>query len=105
MNNFTKKYDKILDELKWFEAGSNFLNQKRCPRLSYIELISVDLTEESLCVDSEYQLFRIFPESLSSKIERSVYTRRRRKLFFCKRTYSQRDVGKAYKYWKLFYSW
>lgn len=32
-------------------------------------------------IDSEYQLFRILQESLSNKIERSVYNRRRRKLF------------------------
>jgi len=44
----------------------------------------VDLTAESLCIDSEYQLFRTLPESLSYKIERNVYNRRRRKLFFVK---------------------
>ena len=66
------------------EVRSNFLNQIRCTRLSDIELIALDLTAESLSVDSEYQLFRILPSSLSSKIERSVYNRRRRKLFFVK---------------------
>jgi len=84
MNNFTTKYEKILEMLKQFKTKSNFLNQKRCPRLSDIELISVDLTAESLSIDSEYQLFRTLPESLSSRIERSVYNRRRRKLFFVK---------------------
>lgn len=84
MNNFITKYEKILEILKQFETKNNFLNQIRCPRLSDIELISMDLTAESLGIDSEYQLFRIIPESLSSKIERSVYNRRRRKLFFVK---------------------
>ena len=42
MNNFITKYEKILEILKQFETKSNFLNQKRCPRLSDIELISVD---------------------------------------------------------------
>ena len=82
MNNFITKYEKILEILKQFETKSNFLNQIRRPRLSDIELIAVDLTAESLSVDSEYQLFRLLPSSLSSRIERSVYNRRRRKLFF-----------------------
>ena len=76
MNNFNTKYVKILEILKQFETKSNFLNQIRCPRLSDIELIAVDLTAESLSIDSEYQLFRVLPSSLSSRIERSVYNRR-----------------------------
>ena len=68
MNNFITKYEKILEILKQFETKSNFLNQIRCPRLSDIELIAVDLTAESLSIDSEYQLFRILPDLLSSRI-------------------------------------
>ncbi len=84
MNNFSTKFEKILEILKQFETKSNFLNQIRRPQLSDIELIAVDLTAESLSIDSEYQLFRVLPSSLSSRIERSVYNRRRRKLFFIK---------------------
>lgn len=84
MNNFIAKYEKILEILKQIETKSNFLNQIRRPRLSDIELIALDITAESLSIDSEYQLFRTLPTSLSSKIERSVYNRRRRKLFFVK---------------------
>jgi Transposase DDE domain len=84
MNNFLTKYEKILEILKQFETKSNFLNQIRRPRLSDIELIALDITAESLSIDSEYQLFRTLPSSLSSKIERSVYNRRRRRLFFVK---------------------
>ena len=84
MNNFITKYEKILEILKQFETKSNFLNQIRRPRLSDIELIALDITAESLSIDSEYQLFRTLPSSLSSKIERSVYNRRRRRLFFVK---------------------
>ena len=84
MNNFLTKYEKILEILKQFETKSNFLNQIRCPRLSDIELIALDITAESLGIDSEYQLFRTLPSPLSSKIERSVYNRRRRRLFFVK---------------------
>jgi len=42
------------------------------------------LTAEPFSMCSEYQLFRVLPSSLSSSIERSVYNRRRRKLFFIK---------------------
>lgn len=84
MNNFTTKYEKILEILKQFETKSNFLNQIRCPRLSDIELIAVDLTAESFSIDSEHQLFRVLPKFIGSKIERSVYNRRRRKLLFVK---------------------
>lgn len=84
MNNFTTKYDKILEILKQSETRNNFLNQIRIPKLSDIELIAIDLTAESLGIDSEYQLFRVLPSELYSKIERSVYNRRRRKLFFAK---------------------
>lgn len=84
MNNFLSKFEKILEILKQFETKSNFLNQIRQPRLSDIELLAVDLTAESLGIDSEHQLFRELPVTISSKIERSVYNRRRRKLFFVK---------------------
>ena len=84
MNNFTTKYEKVLEILKLIETKNNFLNQIRSPRLSDIELIAIDLTAEWLSIDSEYQLFRTLPLFLSTKIERSVYNRRRRKLFFVK---------------------
>ena len=41
----------------------------------------MNLTAEYLSIDSECQLFRIISEDLKSKIERSVYNRRKRKLF------------------------
>ena len=47
-------------------------------------MLAVDLTAESLGIDSEHQLFRELPVAISSKIERSVYNRRRCKLFFVK---------------------
>ncbi len=45
------------------------------------ELIAVNLTAEYMGVDSEHQLFRILPNSILSKIERSVYNRRKGRLF------------------------
>ena len=58
------------------------MNQKSCPRLSDIKLISVYLTAESLSFDFEHQLFRILLRFI--KIKRSVYNCRKRKLFYIK---------------------
>jgi hypothetical protein len=76
-----KKYEKVLEILKTIETKNNFLNQIRRPGLSALELIAIDITAEWLSIDSEYQLFIIISDVLNSKIERSVYNRRRRKLF------------------------
>lgn len=81
MNNFIRNYRKILKTLRQVEPKMNFLNQIRKPKLSDIELIAIDLTSEYMSIDSEYQLFRVLPSCLSNKIERSVYNRRKRKLF------------------------
>jgi len=81
MNNFTRNYEKILETLQIVESKMNFLNQIRKPRLSDIELIAIDLTSEFMGIDSERDLFRKLPFRLTSRIERSVYNRRKRKLF------------------------
>lgn len=47
-----------------------------------IELVSLILTAEYLGIDREYELFRRLPVSLSMLIERSVYNKRKRRLFF-----------------------
>ena len=82
MNNFEANYGKILETLQQIEIKMSFLHQIRTPKLSDIELIAMDLTAEYMGIDSEYQLFRVLPKSLSLKIERSVYNRRKRKLFY-----------------------
>lgn len=81
MNNFSESYKQILKTLIEIESNMNLLNQIRIPKLSDIELISVALTAEYLSIDSEYQLFRKLPVSLFNRIERSVYNRRKRRLF------------------------
>ncbi|SFU56418.1 hypothetical protein SAMN05216480_107142 [Pustulibacterium marinum] len=81
MHNFQTNYDKILEVLNTIEPKSNFLHQIRKPRLTDKELISINLTSEFMSIDSEHQLFRLLPEKLAAKIERSVYNRRRRRLF------------------------
>ena len=81
MNDFKANYDKILEVLQIITEKESFLKQIRKPKLKDIELIAMNLTAEYLSIDSECQLFRIIPDSLKVKIERSVYNRRKRKLF------------------------
>lgn len=81
MHNFKTNYDKILEVLKSLGVKSDYLCQIREPKLLDIELVAIDLTSEYMSIDSEYQIFRVLPSSLSCKIERSVYNRRKRKLF------------------------
>jgi hypothetical protein len=81
MNNFCASYEKILTTLQMVESKQNFLNQHRTPMLSDLELTAMSITAEFMGIDSECQLFRILPQTLSSRIERSVYNRRRRRLF------------------------
>jgi len=52
MNNFSANYRKILDILEQLEPKKNFLNQLRKPKLSDIELISMDITAEYMSIDS-----------------------------------------------------
>jgi hypothetical protein len=82
MNNFIRNYEKILETLQSVETRMAFLNQIRKPKLSDIELIAIDLTSEFMGIDSERDLFRKLPVSLFSRIDRSVYNRRKRRLFY-----------------------
>lgn len=82
MHNFRANYEKILEVLKKLELGSeNFLFQIRKPKLTDLRIIAINLTSEYMSIDSEHQLFRILPVEIKSLIERSVYNRRKRKLF------------------------
>ena len=81
MHNFQANYGKILKVLKELDSKMDYLHQIRKPKLRDKELIAIDLTSEYMSIDSECQLFRILPSNLSAKIERSVYNRRKRKLF------------------------
>ena len=44
--------------------------------MSDLELINLNLTAEFMGIDSENDLFRNLPKSLSFKIERSVYNKK-----------------------------
>ncbi len=81
MHNFQANYDKIFDILNKIEKLNSFIVQIRKPKLSDKELIAINLTAEYIGVDSECQLFRILPLHLKNRIERSVYNRRKRRLF------------------------
>lgn len=59
-----------------------FLIQKRKPKLKDIELIALNLTAEYMSLNIECQLLKDLLLGLKNKIERSVYNRSKRKLFF-----------------------
>ena len=92
MHDFKANYDKILNVLQQVESNSNFISKRKKPKLSDLELIATNLTAEYMSIDSECQLFRILPDSLSSRIERSVYNRRKRNLFSYQETIRKRLV-------------
>ena len=50
--------------------------------MSDLELVSLNLTIKYLSIDSKMQLFKKLPKSLKNKIERSVYNKRKRNLFY-----------------------
>jgi len=80
MNNLNANYKRILEVLRKISKEQLLSYQRRQPRLSDLELICLSLTAEFMGMDSENDLFRKLPKSISSKIERSVYNRRRRRL-------------------------
>jgi hypothetical protein len=80
MNNLNANYERILEVLQKISKEQLLAYQRRQPKLSDLELISLSLTAEFMGIDSENDLFRKLPKIISSKIDRSVYNRRRRKL-------------------------
>mgnify|MGYP006117306185 FL=1 len=80
MNNLNANYERILEVLRKISKEQLLAYQRRQPKLSDLELISLSLTAEFMGIDSENDLFRKLPKKIASKIERSVYNRRRRKL-------------------------
>ncbi|MGV4558717.1 IS982 family transposase, partial [Ornithobacterium rhinotracheale] len=82
MSNLEASYNFILNKLIEISGTENFYFKLVKPKLSDIELISLIILAEFKSIDSEYQLFReIKGWAIESKIERSVYNRRKRKLF------------------------
>lgn len=82
MSNLEASYKLILEELNKISESDNLYFKPIKPKLSDIELISLIILAEFKSIDSEYQLFReIKGFEIESRIERSVYNRRKRKLF------------------------
>jgi hypothetical protein len=81
MNNLNADYERILEVLRKISKEQLLIYQRRKPKMSDLELISLSLTAEFMSIDSENDLFRNLPKPLLSKIKRSVYNRRRGNLF------------------------
>ena len=82
MSNLEASYNLILNNLRDISETENFYFKPIKPKLSDIELISLIILAEFKSIDSEHQLFRdIKGFEIEPKIDRSVYNRRKRKLF------------------------
>lgn len=82
MSNLEASYRLILNEIREITKKENLYFKPNTPKLSDLELISLIILAEYKSIDSEHQLFReIKGLDIASKIERSVYNRRKRKLF------------------------
>ena len=82
MSNLEASYKLIFKELSKISDEENFYFKPIKPNLSDLELISLTILAEFKSIDSEHQLFReIKGWEIETKIERSVYNRRKRKLF------------------------
>lgn len=81
MHNFDEIYERILETLRRISPEQLQLHQRRRPRMSDLEVICLCLAGEYLSIDSESDMFRKLPPRLASRIERSVFNRRRRRLF------------------------
>ena len=73
MNNLGQSYKKILEVLSKFFGNKLQNYQRRTPKISDLEAVSLVITAEYLSIDSQCQLFRKTPEAIKSKIERSVF--------------------------------
>jgi hypothetical protein len=80
MNNLFANYERILEVLRKISSDTLLSYQRRKPKLSDLEVVSLILTAEFMGIDSESHLFRHLPFALNNKIERSIYNRRKRRL-------------------------
>jgi hypothetical protein len=80
MNNLRANYERILEVLRKISADHLLSYQRRTPKMSDLEVISLSLTAEYMGIDSENHLFRNLHKVFTDRIERTVYNRRRRKL-------------------------
>ena len=86
MHNLKNNFDKILEVIKSIgkeilDKNGNFFKRSRLPKLSDVELVSLNLTAEYMGIDSENNLFiRLKSIEFPNLIDRSGYNRRRRNL-------------------------
>lgn len=82
MNNLIQRYEIILNTLQKKCSHISCFTQIRKPKLSNLELVALNLTAEFMSINTELQLFRELKHTyLEPKIERTVYNKRKRKLF------------------------
>ena len=82
MNNLLQNYKIILSHLQLTCHDIESFDQIRKPKLSNIALVALSLAAEHLSINIELQLFRCLEGThLEGMIERSVYNKRRKKLF------------------------
>ena len=87
MHNLKNNFDKILEVIKSIgkeilDKNGNFFKRSRLPKLSDVELVSLNLTAEYMGIDSENNLFiRLKSVEFPNLIDRSGYNRRRRGLY------------------------
>lgn len=68
MNNLERIYEKFLEILQKLCNHQILKTQRRTPKMSDLEVISLNLTAEYLSIDSELQLFRKIHNSLKNRI-------------------------------------
>ena len=64
INNLSANYERILEVLRKISKEQLLTYQRRKPKMSDLELISLNLTAEFMGLDSENDLFRKLPASL-----------------------------------------
>jgi len=62
MNNLSANYERILEVLQKISKEQLLAYQRRRPKVSDLELISLSLTAEFMGIDSENDLFRKLPK-------------------------------------------
>ncbi len=67
MNNLKANYERILEVLRKISKEQLLSYQRRQPKLSDLELISLSLTAEFMGIDSENDLFRRLPQKILTK--------------------------------------
>ena len=67
MNNLSANYERILEILRKISKEQLLAYQRRKPKMSDLELISLSLTAEFMGIDSESNLFRNLPQALYQK--------------------------------------